>query len=371
MNSGHKDVVIVGGGVAGVATAYYLGKAGISSVVVEKDSVGSHASGFAYGGLSPLGGAGIPGPVFPLASEGMRLHAELATDLPEETGINTEYRPVPGIRLALSANEVREVKAGLEWQQRQAGYLVRWVDGGEARTLEPRISPDALGAVVTEGTAEVEPYRFVLALAQAAEGLGATIRHGRVNGLLKEGGRVRGVVLEGEEVASDRVVLAMGPWSGECAAWLDVPVPITPLKGQILRLRVAGPPFRHSLWWEGSYVTTKPDGLAWAGTTEEDAGFHESPTTEGRDGVMRSLLQMVPSLVDAELVQQTACLRPLSADGLPVLGPAPGHEGVYLSTGAGRKGIILGPAMGKVIADLIATGDTDVPIDAFDPARFA
>ena len=370
MSTGHKDVVIIGGGVAGVATACYLGRAGVSSVVVERDSVGSHASGFAYGGLNPLGGAGIPGPVFALATEGMRLHAELAAALQEETGINTEYRTVPGIRLALSAEEAEQARGDMAWQRRQAGYVVRWVDGDEARAMEPRISPDALGAVVTEGAAEVEPYRFVLALAQAAESLGATIRHGRAAGLLREGVRVRGVVLDGEEISCERVVLAMGPWTGECASWLGVPVPITPLKGQILRLRAPGGPFRHSLWWEGSYVTTKPDGLAWAGTTEEEAGFNEQPTMEGRDRVMRSLLKMVPSLADAQLVQQTACLRPLSADGLPILGAVPGHEGVYAATGAGRKGIILGPAMGKVIADLITTGRTDVPIEAFDPGRF-
>ena len=364
------DVVIVGGGIAGIATAYFLGKAGVRSIVVERDSVGSHASGFAYGGLSPLGGVGIPGPTFALASEGMSLHRTLSRSLPEETGVNTEYRERPSLSLAFSEEEVAAARTSIAWQSQQQGYVVRWVDAGELRSIEPRVSERALGAVHVEGGADVEPYRLVLALAQAAEKAGATIRHGSVSGLRREGERVTAVVVGDEAVPCDSVVLAMGPWSGEASSWLGLRVPIRPLKGQILRLRAPGPPFECSVGWSIHYATTKPDGLLWTGTTEEEAGFDESPTSESRDAIMGSLLKMIPSLADAELVHQTACLRPLSADRLPVLGPVPGWEGVYVATGAGRKGILLGPAMGRITADLITQGASDIPIDAFAPGRF-
>jgi glycine/D-amino acid oxidase-like deaminating enzyme len=86
---------------------------------------------------------------------------------------------------------------------------------------------------------------------------------------------------------------------------------------------------------------------------------------------MAALLKMLPSLADAQLTRQTACLRPVSSDGLLVLGEVPGWAGVYMATGAGRKGIILGPSMGRIIADLITKGVSDIPVDAFDPGRFA
>ena len=366
-----SDVVIVGGGIVGIATAYFLGKAGIKSVVVERDSVGSHASGFAYGGLNPLAGAGVPGPLVAVGFEGMRLHHELSRTLPEQTGVNTEYGVRPTASLCFTQAEVAGAKMGLPWQQAQEGYTVRWLEPDDVKELDQRISREALGAVYIEGTTEVEPYRFVLALAQAAEALGAEIRHGAVTGLKRQGDRVSGVVLENGEIPCDRVVLAMGPWSGEASPWLGVPVPVTPLKGQILRLRAPGLPFRCSIGWSGSYATTKSDGLLWAGTTEEEVGFNETPTTEARDSIMAELLKMIPSLADAQLVQQTACLRPLSADGGLVLGPLPGWDGVYAATGAGRKGILLGPAMGRITADLIVKGASDVPIDAFDPGRFS
>ena len=366
-----SDVVIVGGGIVGMATAYFLGRAGVKSVVVERDSVGSHASGFAYGGLSALGGAGIPGPLYPVAKEGVRLHRELALSLPEETGVNTEYRLRPALAVAMTSQEINDLRSALPWQQQQDSYSVRWVEPDEARSIEPRLTESVVGGVYTEGTADVEPYRFVLALAQAAEKLGATIRHGSVTGLKRQGERITGVALESGDISCDRVVLAMGPWSGETSSWLNMPVKVSPLKGQILRLRAPGPPFECSVGWAGNYATTKPDGLVWAGTTEEEAGFHEGPTSDARDSIMASVVKMVPSLAEAQLVQQTACLRPLSSDGLLLLGKVPGWEGVYMSTGAGRKGIALGPAMGRITADLVTKGASDIPIDAFDPGRFA
>ena len=123
--------------------------------------------------------------------------------------------------------------------------------------------------------------------------------------------------------------------------------------------------------WEGSYAGPKADGLTWAGTTEERVGFNETPTTEARDSIIRDLLTMAPSLTEARVVQQTACLRPISEDGLPIIGEAPGWPGVYLATGAGRKGILLSPVMGRMVADLIIRGRTELPTASVSPARLA
>src|ERR1051326_9157 len=206
------DVVIGGGGIAGMTTAYYLAKAGVPSVVVERDAIGSHASGFAYGGLSPLSGLGIPRPPAEIAQAGMGRHRELQKDLLEETGIDVDFRVRPSLALAFDEADVTRLQAVLPWQQRQPGYTARWLDIGEARGVEPRISDETLGAVLIEGTAGVEPYRLVLALSQAAERLGVTVRHGRAVGLRREGGRVTGVILERETIACSTVVLAIGPW---------------------------------------------------------------------------------------------------------------------------------------------------------------
>ncbi len=144
-----------------------------------------------------------------------------------------------------------------------------------------------------------------------------------------------------------------------------------PWKGQILRLRLPGPPIVCSVAGGDHFTSTKPDGLVWVGPTFEDAGLDEGTTTEGRDEIMAGVLKNIPSLAEGQLVLHTACIRPLSADRKLILGRVPGWEGVYLATGGGRLGMMLGPAMGKLTADLIATGTTDIPLDEFDPGRFA
>src|SRR5262249_27227267 len=162
-----------------IATAYYLAKSGVPSVVVERDAIGSHASGFAYGGLSPLSGFGIPGPQAEIALDAMRLHRELSKTLLEETGIDVDFRVRSSLALAFTEAEVLRLQSAMPWQQEQPGYTVRWLDVAEARRVEPRIADETLGATLVEGGGAVEPYRLVLALTRAAEHLGVRIRHGR------------------------------------------------------------------------------------------------------------------------------------------------------------------------------------------------
>ncbi|MCS5661094.1 MAG: FAD-binding oxidoreductase, partial [Dehalococcoidia bacterium] len=220
------------------------------------------------------------------------------------------------------------------------------------------------------GVADVDPYRLVLALTQACEAMGVIIQHGDVNGLNKADGRIARIKTTRGELSCNTLVIALGPWTGDASRWLGLPIPIRPLKGQIVRLNSPLTPVPCSVGWEGNYACTKPDGLLWAGTTEEDAGFDESPTSKGRDEILISLRKMIPRLDEAELVQQTACLRPLSKDGRIILGRIPKRENVLIATGTGRKGILLGPAMGKLVSELVTDGYTETNIEPFRVNRF-
>ena len=365
------DVVIVGGGIAGTTAAYYLAKSGVPSVVVERDAIGSHASGFAYGGLSPLSGFGIPGPMAEIAQDGMRLHRELSKSLQDETGMDVDFRMRSSLALAFTASDVKRLQAAMPWQQQQPGYAVRWLDIADARRVEPRISDETLGAALIEGGGAVEPYLLVLALTRAAESLGVKVRHGKVVGLRRDHGRVSGVVLEREVLDCGTAVLALGPWSADASDWIGVPIDVRPLKGQIIRLQAPGPPIECSVGWGHNYATTKTDGLLWAGTTEEDAGFDEESTVAARDEIGDALVKMLPAMADAQVAQQTACLRPVASDGLLVLGGVPGFDQVYVATGGARKGILYGPAMGHAVADLVLGRNPRIALDAFAPGRFA
>ena len=355
---------------AGIVTAYYLTREGVSCMVVERDHIASHASGFAYGGIGHLGRSGSPGPNHRVSALSAVLHAELKDALSDETDIDIEYRTKPVISLAFTDEEVNAVKANMAWQEREIGTPTRWADLQDVLEIEPRINPAAIGAVVTEGNTNLHPQRLTLALARVAERQRMTIRTATVTGLRRERGQVTAVTLVDGEISASRVVLAAGPWMGLASEWLGVDIPVEPLKGQILRLWAPEPPVPGSISWSSQYATSKPDGLIWTGTTEEEVGFDETTTEEARSEIMSSVTHMLPYTADARVVMQTACLRPVTPDKTLLLGPVPGWEGVYLASGGGRQGIFLGPGIGRVTADLVLEKPLSAPIDGLTLDRF-
>ena len=373
-----SDVVIVGGGAAGCSTAYYLGKAGIRATIIEADALASQASGFAAGALNPLEGHGIPGPLGPFAVESFMLHRSQVLEIEADTGLEYEHRVVSQVTLALDESEIPDMQetfnlfsAASDIGSPDLEFEARWLDPAQALELEPRLSHKVIQGLYTKGTLALDSYKYTVALAEAATKSGASIRHGRVTGLEQTGGRVTKVLLEEGEMSCDALVLAMGPWSRLGEPWLDAYIPVDPLKGELLRLRPPGPPLGHDLFGGASSLYPKPDGLVWCGTTEDWRGFDRQPSESTRKTIMDRAKRLFPAMAQAEMVMHTACLRPVTPDWLPIIGKPPGYENVVLATGAGKKGILLAPAMGKAAADIVATGATQLPVEDFDPGRFS
>lgn len=365
-----NDVVIIGGGAAGCASAYYLGLAGIGSTIIEADAVASQASGYAAGGLNPLQGSGIPGPLGPLAMESFQMHRSLAEELPGETGIDYESRIVTQVKLAVDESEIPDLEETLNIFAAAPGFQAERMDSAQLRSMEPRLGPSVISGVYTKGNAGLDSHKYTTALAAGAEKLGATVRSGIVRGLERSGGRVTKVLLKDGEISCGAVVLAMGPWSRTAEPWLDAYIPVDPLKGEILRVEPSGPPLAHDYSGGGGSLYPKPDGLVWCGTTEEWRGFDRQPLDSTRETLMQRAVRLMPDLAQARVALHTACLRPVTPDWLPIIGRPPGYENVVLATGAGKKGILLSPGFGKAVADLISDGETQMPVSDFGPDRF-
>ena len=366
-----QDVVIVGGGAAGCAASYYLAKAGVKSIIIERDGIAANASGYSAGGLNPLEGAGIPGPLGPLAIRSYRMHAEIAPELAELSGVDFGYKVISSVRVVLDESEMAEIQATHDtFESADDDFSAEWLDASQLREMEPRISGDAIRALDTRGNAILSSHRYTLALAKSAETMGAKVVSGTVTGVRTSGGRVSAVLTDSDEISCDAVVFATGPWAGQVEEWLGVQVPIEPFKGEILRMKLDGPPLDRDFHSAAVDLNHREDGQIWVGATEERVGFDRNPSAKARIESLRTATNLMPAIKDAELVLHTACLRPLSPDWMPIVGNAPGWDNAYLATGAGKKGILISPGMGKAVADLITTGATDLPIDGFNADRF-
>jgi len=386
-----KDVVIVGAGVIGCSIAYHLGKRGISSCIVERESIGTRASGKAWAVITYppsmlaeekmaalVGGGGSEGIIdllamppgesvadwFYLYSSSYERMPDLALELAERGGIDVEYGESLNTTL-VSQRQLESVgREGLLRPIREAGGTeCAWADADALRELFPGLRSDFVGGVtVPEG--QVEPYKFTLGLAQAAERLGAEIARGEVVGFSTEGDRITGVRLaSGSRIEADAVVLAMGPWSAQGTAWLGREIGCRVFLTQCLRVEVPGGLPLQTLVADDFWIIPKVNGeviLAIYGNDfierpDLDASLDEGVKLEILTGVTRIL----PALESAKLLEYRGDLMaypPKPPYHKPVMGRLPQWRNGYVATRFGGLGINMSPAAGELMAELIATG---------------
>ena len=250
------DVAIIGGGAAGCAVAYYLAQSGVKSTIIERDGVGNQASGNAAGGLNPLTGIGIPGPLAAFGWECFQLHADLYQNLMDQSGIDYQHRTVAKIDLAMEESEIDGLKETAKRMDAVEGFEARWLEPEDVAKLEPRIAPGILGGMYDHGNAGVDSYKLTNAFAAAATEMGATVRVGNVQGLEGNSGKIDRVILEDGEISCGQVVMAMGPWSRRAESWLNIYIPVDPLKGEILRLELEGDRIKYDISGGGASGST-------------------------------------------------------------------------------------------------------------------
>ncbi len=366
------DVVIVGGGVCGCALARELSARKVRVTVIERDHVAAHASGKSWGGLYPASGAGIPGPVAVHAKRSFQLHKNLYGVLKEQSGIDYQLRPVESITLAREDSDLSELELEAD-RLEESGFKAELLSAGRVRHLEPQVTPEIAGGLLQGPQLELDSHHFTQALAGSARHLGARFMTGNAREVKSSDGRAESVVLDtGEAIVAGSVVVATGPWAGRRELDGVPKFPLMPIKGEILRLRLPGAEFRYRVGHGGYNVGRKPDGLVWLGTTEWNMGYDEGPSESGRDDILNGAANFVPAIRGGEIVEHTACLRPVAKDGLPIVGALREAEGLWALAGAGKKGVLLSLALAEMLANAI-TGSSDDPAihNPLSPARFA
>jgi glycine oxidase len=387
------DVVVVGAGVVGTTIAYELARSGLDVTILESESVGRGSTGHGHGIISLVGKDFRPGAHLQLGVRSAQLYPDMCRQVQEDSGIDPMYHELPGISFAILEEEAEIFREFLAREGTRDLVEASWLTVEECREIEPLLTPDAIGGVL-HAHGQVDAYRLSLAAVAAVEHRGGRIVSGELTGVVREHGRVAAVEHKRGTIPCEHVVLAPGAWVWPMAGWLGIPVPVRPLHGEVLHLRLAGDPVSSFiLTARHGPILPKKDGTLMVGSLggvtmsgmDVDAKhvfdpldttppvFDEGPTQSGRDLMIERAIRVMPALADAQLTAHLAGVRPLSADRMPLIGPVPDLAGAWLATGHGTKGIHLAPVTAKMIVGYVTRGDSNagIPAQAFLPSRFA
>ena len=373
------DVVIIGGGMLGSATAYHLCRAGAVTLLVDRQDAGRATSAGA-GILAPEISRTDPEAWFDFAVQAVAYYPALVEELAEAGAGPTSYAQCGMLLVAATEDELSDFHAAEKHifarrAARDAPALddLFTVSPQNAKELFPVLA-DVYGAIYYRGAARVDGRQMAQALQNGALGAGLTRLDGEVTDLVLEGSRVTGVRVGNETIAAGCVVIAGGAWSTQFGDQLGVQIPVEPQRGQIVHWDVA--PVETEGWpivsaFHGHYIVCWPGGRVVTGATREtDSGYAPQTTAAGIREVIDEGLRVAPGLANARLKEIRVGLRPYTADRLPVLGPAPGVDGAIFATGHGPTGLQLGPISGKIAASLALGEAIETEIRAFSVTRF-
>jgi len=364
-------VVVVGGGIIGLASAWRARRAGLSVTLLERARTGEGASRVAAGMLAPVaevefGEAGQR--VLDLGLRSAAMWPEFAAELEQRTGMDVGLRRTGTLVVARDEDEARELERQLDFR---AGLdlRARRLLPSAARELEPALTPTIRLALHAPDDHSVDPRLVLAALRRACELEGVEVRehvhvvavqHDRQHATgvdvagndIEDGRRVTGVALEdGERIDAHHVVLAAGAWTAELGLPADALIPVRPLKGQILRLRdPAGPGLLNGVVrFHGGYLVPRGDGGYVLGATMEERGHDLQPTAGGVYELLRHAHELVPGIEELRIEELSVGLRPSTPDNAPAIGPG-ALDGLWWATGHHRNGILLAPLTARLIA---------------------
>jgi glycine oxidase len=355
------DIIILGGGVIGLTTAYFLAKEGISVILCEQGAVGKEASWAGAGILPPSNLEHAQLPVDCLRGLSGAIFPNLSRELHERTGIDNGYVCCGGLEFMCQSKHAD----AHEWHG--LGVTEKLLADEDVIALEPALAPSLGPAVLLEGMAQLRNPRHLQALAAACLATKKVVIHEQtsVESLVVEGNRVKGVCTSSEILDGGAVLVAAGAWTDRLLEPFGCRLGIEPIRGQITLLNPGAVILRRILLWGAQYLVPRLDGRVLIGSTEECAGFDKSTTAAGIGSLLGLGVKLVPSLASAAIERTWAGLRPGSPDGLPFIGPVPGIDNLYVGAGHFRAGIQLSPGTALLLTEMILGRPLSMPMDAF------
>ena len=370
------DVVVIGGGVIGLTTAWYLAQRKLSVTLLEQGRCGHGASRAALGALWP--------PPMAQARTLQQLHRQslweyesFIQSIQEASGLHVDYLRRGKIELLNSekANSVaseQAVAANATWPPLGDHPVMAVLSPAETREYEPEIVAAPYGAQLCRWSGQVNVEQLLAALVIACGNAGVHIEEAvRVERLETVGNRIVTAHAGLKHYAAEKFVICAGIGVSAITAGMKISPPITPAKGQALLLRVRQAVIRHIIKREKIFLVPWPDGQILVGsTTEPEAGFDVTNTADGVNFLLHGAMDIVPALKTAVVERMWAGLRPNGPQHRPVIGKSPALDNLFICAGHFKIGVGLAPFSGQLIAELITTGQTRIDISELAP-RFS
>jgi glycine oxidase len=371
-----SDVLIIGGGLIGLSIAWHLADYGMQALVLERNTVGSGASGAATGLLTPVTASGRFGHMVDFGIESLRGYTEFLNILREESQQEIALQTAGLLRVALDKGAESMLSQFDTWPHATALEMVR-LSASEALSIAPYLSPEVRGAVISPLERQINPRTLLACLRKSCLKRGVKIvEHAQVLSIAdahgSSGKRAIRVRSEKSDYGFGSLVVASGAWSAEMGQMLECPLPVTPTRGQVVTALPGTVPhnMQHTVYANHAYIIPGEDNALMLGSTSVRSGFDTRPTLKGITDIVASTAQMMPGILDAEF-QHTWCgLRPTTPDYFPILGRLPQWDNVFAATGHYKNGVLLTPITGRVMASEIAGGDVSPLITHYRPERF-
>ena len=364
-----SSIVVVGAGIVGCAVAYELARRGMHVRVLDRREVGQGATQASAGVLAPFIEAFDRRKLLDLTSRSLGLYDEFVSRVVEDSGAAIQYARTGTLEVALDDAGLNRLKA-IQKTCEERGIRAELLKHRELFSAEPHLSKSISGGLIVESHGFVGATDLTNALRRAAGAYGVSFETASAaTRIAKNGSGIR-IETAGDNFVCDTVVMAAGSWSSRVEIDGTTPIPIRPVRGQLIHLGWPSPALTRVIWSPSCYLVPWSDGTVLVGATVEEVGFDERATVAGVRSLIDSTQIVAPEVSEASFLEARVGLRPATPDELPVIGPSSVFPGLVYACGHFRNGILLAPLTASLIGDFLVDQTQDEVLDLTTPSRF-
>ncbi|WP_216829995.1 glycine oxidase ThiO [Alkalihalobacterium elongatum] len=367
-----ERIVVLGGGIIGLATAFECQRRGHDVTVLEKVACGGQASGAAAGMLAPFSEIGEdPDDFFRLCLESLKLYPKWQKDVKDVSGMDFEYSNSGSLHCVYHEADLLALETRQQWQG-QFGAKAEILYGEELFKLEKELSRDMIAAMYYPEESHVYAPDYVKALEEGCLKLGVKIfDHLEEVSVQSWKSEISIIAKSGQTFSGDRLVVSNGAWAKELENVFDLNIPVYPIRGQICAYNIPVGKVKHIIYTSQGYLVPKANGTLVNGASEDIAGFDTTVTEKGIRRLTNWNKNVLPFLEMEVPFHTWAGLRPATQDGYPLIGQLSNKPEIIFAAGHYRNGILLSPVTAHIVADLLDEKQEIVPLGSFAPERFS